>query len=212
MNHRALDPALSAPRRGPTDCGRSPSSAVELNCIGPADDPGVFIVTDRGDMFALNPAAIHMAHEVGADGRPRPDLAGAPRIARRKGECVARDRVRTDALLNDGRIDLTAASRVAACLGDGSDSRASGSSRACRAGESGRTDTNSPHETPCTCRRPSRPTGSRGGRAGPGATGAAPPCPGHPARAASASSGRSASWPRPRAISRKRLAEILHGY
>ena len=38
----------------------------ELTCIGPADDPGVFIVTDEGAMFALNPAAIRMAHEVGA--------------------------------------------------------------------------------------------------------------------------------------------------
>ncbi len=33
----------------------------ELNCIGPADDPGVFIATDKGEMFALNPAAIRMA-------------------------------------------------------------------------------------------------------------------------------------------------------
>ena len=38
----------------------------ELTCIGPRDDPGVFIVTDKGDMFALNPAAIRMADRVGA--------------------------------------------------------------------------------------------------------------------------------------------------
>ena len=38
----------------------------ELTCIGPADDPGVFIVTDKGDVFALNPAAIRMADQVGA--------------------------------------------------------------------------------------------------------------------------------------------------
>lgn len=37
----------------------------ELTCIGPADDPGVFIVTDKGEMFALNPAAIQMADQVG---------------------------------------------------------------------------------------------------------------------------------------------------
>ena len=38
----------------------------ELTCMGPADDPGVFIVTDTGDTFALNPAAIRMADQVGA--------------------------------------------------------------------------------------------------------------------------------------------------
>ncbi len=38
----------------------------ELTCIGPADDPGVFVVTDQGDTFALNPAAIRMADQVGA--------------------------------------------------------------------------------------------------------------------------------------------------
>ena len=38
----------------------------ELTCIGPDDDPGVFLVTDDGDMFALNPAAIRMADRVGA--------------------------------------------------------------------------------------------------------------------------------------------------
>ena len=38
----------------------------ELTCIGPADDPGVFIVTEKGQMFALNPAAIRMADQVGA--------------------------------------------------------------------------------------------------------------------------------------------------
>ncbi len=54
----------------------------ELICIGPADDRGVFIVTDTGDMFALNPAAIHMAPEVGATAdldpiwRQHPDLPG----------------------------------------------------------------------------------------------------------------------------------------
>ena len=40
--------------------------AVELRCIGPNDDPGVFIVTASGEMFALNPAAILMADRVGA--------------------------------------------------------------------------------------------------------------------------------------------------
>ena len=39
----------------------------ELTCIGPADDPGVFIVTDSGEMYALNPAAIRMADQVGAN-------------------------------------------------------------------------------------------------------------------------------------------------
>lgn len=54
----------------------------ELTCIGRADDPGVFIVTDEGDMFALNPTAIHMAHEVGAMSdldpiwREHPELPG----------------------------------------------------------------------------------------------------------------------------------------
>ena len=38
----------------------------ELTCIGPADDPGVFLVTDKGEMFALNPAAIRMADWVDA--------------------------------------------------------------------------------------------------------------------------------------------------
>ena len=38
----------------------------ELTCIGPADDPSVFIVTEQGEMFALNPAAIRMADQVGA--------------------------------------------------------------------------------------------------------------------------------------------------
>lgn len=38
----------------------------ELTCIGPADDPGVFILTDKGEMYALNPAAIRMADRVGA--------------------------------------------------------------------------------------------------------------------------------------------------
>ena len=38
----------------------------ELTCIGPADDPSVFIVTENGQMFALNPAAIRTADQVGA--------------------------------------------------------------------------------------------------------------------------------------------------
>ena len=42
----------------------------ELTCIGPADDPSVFVVTEKGEMYALNPAAIRTAHEVDA----RPDL------------------------------------------------------------------------------------------------------------------------------------------
>ena len=38
----------------------------KLTCIGPADDPGVFLVTDTGEMFALNSAAIRMVGRVGA--------------------------------------------------------------------------------------------------------------------------------------------------
>ena len=38
----------------------------ELKCVGPADEPGVFIVTNEGEMFALNPVAIQMAERVGA--------------------------------------------------------------------------------------------------------------------------------------------------
>ena len=38
----------------------------ELTCIGPADVPGVFLVTDAGDMFALNSVAIQMADRLGA--------------------------------------------------------------------------------------------------------------------------------------------------
>ena len=55
----------------------------ELTCIGPADDPGVFLVTDTGEMFALNPAAIRMADRVGAIAdldpiwRNHPDIIGA---------------------------------------------------------------------------------------------------------------------------------------
>lgn len=55
----------------------------ELTCFGPADDPGVFIVTDTGDTFALNPAAIRMADQAGAMAdldpiwRDDPDLVGA---------------------------------------------------------------------------------------------------------------------------------------
>ena len=55
----------------------------ELTCIGPADDPGVFIVTESGETFALNPAAIRMADQAGAMAdldpiwRDDPDLVGA---------------------------------------------------------------------------------------------------------------------------------------
>ena len=55
----------------------------ELRCIGPADDPGVFIVADNGDVFALNPAAILMADRVGAVAdldpiwRDHPEILGA---------------------------------------------------------------------------------------------------------------------------------------
>ena len=55
----------------------------ELTCIGPADDPGVFLVTDQREMFALNPAAIRMADRVGARAdldpiwRDDPDILGA---------------------------------------------------------------------------------------------------------------------------------------
>ena len=54
----------------------------ELTCIGPVDDPGVFLVTARGEMFALNPAAILMAERVGARAdldpiwRNEPDILG----------------------------------------------------------------------------------------------------------------------------------------
>lgn len=57
--------------------------AGELRCIGPDDVPGVFIVTDSGEMFALSPTAILMADQVGANAdldpiwRQYPDLAGA---------------------------------------------------------------------------------------------------------------------------------------
>ena len=55
----------------------------ELTCIGPVDDPGVFLVTARGEMFALNPAAILMADRIGARAdldpiwRTDPDTLGA---------------------------------------------------------------------------------------------------------------------------------------
>ena len=55
----------------------------ELTCIGPDDDPGVFLVTAEGEMFALNPAAILMADRVGAIAnldpiwRDDPDIRGA---------------------------------------------------------------------------------------------------------------------------------------
>ena len=54
----------------------------ELTCIGPAEDPGVFLVTDQREMFALNPAAIRMADRVGAMAdldpiwRDDPDILG----------------------------------------------------------------------------------------------------------------------------------------
>ena len=38
----------------------------ELRCIGPEEDRGVFLVTATGEMYALNPAAIRMADQVGA--------------------------------------------------------------------------------------------------------------------------------------------------
>ena len=55
----------------------------ELICIASADDPGVFIVTESGETFALNPAAIRMAGQAGAMAdldpiwRDDPDLVGA---------------------------------------------------------------------------------------------------------------------------------------
>ena len=55
----------------------------ELTCIGPADDPGVVLVTVTGEMFALNPAAILMADRIGARAdldpiwRNDPDILGA---------------------------------------------------------------------------------------------------------------------------------------
>ena len=55
----------------------------ELVCIEPVDDPGVFLVTATGEMFALNPAAILMAERVGARAdldpiwRNDPDILGA---------------------------------------------------------------------------------------------------------------------------------------
>ena len=55
----------------------------ELTCIGSVDDPGVFLVTARGEMFALNPAAILMADRVGAIAdldpiwRDDPEILGA---------------------------------------------------------------------------------------------------------------------------------------
>ena len=54
----------------------------ELTCIGPAEDLGVFLVTARGEMFALNPAAILMADRIGARAdldpiwRNDPDILG----------------------------------------------------------------------------------------------------------------------------------------
>ncbi len=54
----------------------------ELKCIDAPDGPGVFILTGNGNRFALNPAAIRMAHEVGAAAdldpiwREHPDMPG----------------------------------------------------------------------------------------------------------------------------------------
>ena len=54
----------------------------ELACIGPVEDPGVFIALADGEVFALNPAGIRMADEVGATAdldpiwREHPDLPG----------------------------------------------------------------------------------------------------------------------------------------
>ena len=96
-NSRLLPGGLAA--NGSRDSGRSPSCIRqkhradgpwpftvedgELVCIGPVDDPGVFLVTARGEMFALNPAAILMAERVGARAdldpiwRNDPDILGA---------------------------------------------------------------------------------------------------------------------------------------
>ena len=55
----------------------------ELRCVGPENDPGVFLVTAAGETFALNPAAILMADRVGAlvdlgpIWRDHPDIPGA---------------------------------------------------------------------------------------------------------------------------------------
>ncbi len=55
----------------------------ELICIASADEPGVFVVTDKGETFALNPTAIRMADQAGAMAdldpiwRDDPDLVGA---------------------------------------------------------------------------------------------------------------------------------------
>ena len=55
----------------------------ELTCIGPEDAPGVFIVTHQDEIFALNPAAILMADQVGAMAdldaiwRDDPEILGA---------------------------------------------------------------------------------------------------------------------------------------
>ena len=38
----------------------------ELTCVGPDDDPGVFFVTDNGEMFALSPAVIQMSDQLDA--------------------------------------------------------------------------------------------------------------------------------------------------
>ena len=52
-------------------------------CIASADAPGVFIVTENGETFALNPASIRMAGQAGAMAdldpiwRNDPDLVGA---------------------------------------------------------------------------------------------------------------------------------------
>ena len=71
----------------------------ELTCIGLGVNPGVFLVTARGEMFALNPAAILMADRVGANSGPGPDLAERSRHRRCEGECVADDPACVDPLL-----------------------------------------------------------------------------------------------------------------
>lgn len=47
----------SAVSAAPWTDGRWPFTVErgEPTCIGPADDPGVLIVTDKGDMYAMNP-------------------------------------------------------------------------------------------------------------------------------------------------------------
>ena len=56
----------------------------ELKCIGSADDPGIFIVTNEGEMFALNPAAIVMADGVGAHADLDPIWRNDPNVPNAK--------------------------------------------------------------------------------------------------------------------------------